>query len=102
MTNPTLFENIGNKLISALYTTVSGGGEDYFVHEHTEDATRSRFYGSQKTALIETVVNPNPSMSNLTLFLLRETATRGMQSSLRATRIQTSHHGKSVSVATLL
>lgn len=62
---PTLFENIGNRLVSALYTTVSGGGEDYFVHEHTEDAIRSRFYGSQKTALVETVVNPNPSMSKV-------------------------------------
>lgn len=62
---PTLFENIGNRLISALYTTVSPGGEDYFVHEHTEDATRSKFYGSQKTALVETVVNPNPSMSKV-------------------------------------
>ena len=62
---PTLFENIGNKLVSALYTTVDPSGEEYFVHEHTEDATRSKFYGSQKTALVETVVNPNPSLSKV-------------------------------------
>ena len=78
-------------------------GEDYFVHEHTEDATRSRFYGSQKTALIETVVNPNPSMSKVFNAVSFEGNSDTWDAVITTSdRIQTSHHGKSVSVATLL
>jgi len=60
---PTLFEYIGNRFISCLYTGVSG--TDYLFHEHKEDVTRARYYGDQKTAVVETIVNTNPSLSKI-------------------------------------
>jgi hypothetical protein len=62
---PTLFEYIGNRFISCLYTSIPGGTEEFLFHEHKEDVTRARYYGDQKTAVVETVVNPNPSLSKV-------------------------------------
>ncbi len=62
---PTLFEYIGNRFVSCLYTSLPGGSEEFLFHEHKEDVTRASYYGHQKTAVVETVINPNPSLAKI-------------------------------------
>jgi len=61
---PTLFENIGNKLISCTYSPQlnANGFEDTYLHIHEDSANRGHFYGHKKTSVIEVSSNANPSM----------------------------------------
>ena len=61
---PTLFERIGDKLISC---TASPSGnansaQRTLFHIHDNSATRAEFYGDQKESVVEVVSNFNPSM----------------------------------------
>ena len=60
---PTLFANIGNRLISCFYTTDPDYlNEEFIFYEHKEGVTKAKYYGNQKTSVVEVVANDNPSM----------------------------------------
>ncbi len=60
---PTLFEKIGDKLISCADSPAGNANSNRTLfHIHQDSATRAKFYGSQKESVVEVVSNFNPSM----------------------------------------
>lgn len=60
---PTLFEKIGDKLISCVDSPAgNANAARTLFHIHQDSATRAKFYGSQKESVVEVVSNFNPSM----------------------------------------
>lgn len=60
---PTLFEKIGDKLISCVDSPAGNANAvRTLFHIHQDSATRAKFYGSQKESVVEVVSNFNPSM----------------------------------------
>lgn len=60
---PTLFEKIGDKLISCVDSPAGNAhAARTLFHIHQDSATRAKFYGSQKESVVEVVSNFNPSM----------------------------------------
>lgn len=60
---PTLFEKIGDKLISCVDSPAgNANAARTLFHIHQDSATRANFYGSQKESVVEVVSNFNPSM----------------------------------------
>jgi hypothetical protein len=61
---PTLFEKIGDQLVSCKPVAVGIGGasEPTLFHLHTDDAAKTRIYGVVKNSVVEVVSNFNPSM----------------------------------------
>lgn len=61
---PTLFEKIGDKLISCADSAAGRGNpsERTLFHIHDDAATKCNFYGNQQQSIVEVVANLNPSM----------------------------------------
>jgi hypothetical protein len=61
---PTLFEKIGDKLISCADSAAGRGNpsERTLFHIHDDAATKCNFYGNQQESIVEVVANLNPSM----------------------------------------
>ena len=61
---PTLFEKLGDKLVSCNYSPSgnANGAQDTLFHIHQDSATRSEMYGKKQESVVEVVSNFNPSM----------------------------------------
>ncbi len=60
---PTLFAHVGNRLISCLYTASGeNNNEEFLFFDHKEDATKAKYYGDQKSSVVEIIANENPSL----------------------------------------